>query len=142
MVAEPKARTAYDALDGPGGHVYTTVQKLSPKLQALEFQQACPKLHLSGQRIFPTGNGEGAWTGRPGAPLLGTGFPGIRTPARTSSRSCLYTAWSTSLAGLQAAFGSVRRGGQSANLEALEARRFTQEAEPFSLTCCQVGTQE
>ena len=66
----------------------------------------------------------------------------IRTPLRTSSRSCLYTVWLTSLAGLQAAFGSVRSGGQSANPEALEACRFTQEAEPFSLTCCRVGTQE
>lgn len=98
-----------------------------------------PKLHPCGQLIFPTANGEGAWTGRPGAPLLGTGFPGIRAPLGPLAEAA-FAPWAlASLAGLQAAFGSVRHGGQSASLDAC---RFTQEAEPFSLTWCRVGTQE
>ena len=50
-----------------------------------------PKLHPCGQLIFPTANGEGAWTGRPGAPLLGAGFPGIRAPLGPLARSFLCT---------------------------------------------------
>lgn len=98
-----------------------------------------PKLHPCGQLIFPTANGEGAWTGRPGAPLLGAGFPGIRAPLGPLAEAAFAPCALASLAGLQAAFGSVRHGGQSASLDAC---RFTQEAEPFSLTWCQVGTQE
>lgn len=138
-MGEPRARTACDALDGPGGHVYTTVQRLSPNLQALESSRRGPKLQPCGQLIFPTGNGEGAWTGRPGAPLLGAGFPGIRAPLGLLAEAAFASSALASLAGLQAAFGSVRHGGQSASLEAC---RFTQEAEPFSLTWCRVGTQE
>lgn len=98
-----------------------------------------PKLHPCGQLIFPTANGEGAWTGRPGAPLLGAGFPGIRAPLGPLAEAAFAPCALASLAGLQAAFGSVRHGGQSASLEAC---RFTQEAEPFPLTWCRVGTQE
>lgn len=98
-----------------------------------------PKLHPCGQLIFPTANGEGAWTGRPGAPLLGAGFPGIRAPLGPLAEAAFAPCALASLAGLQAAFGSVRHGGQSASLDAC---RFTQEAEPFSLTWCRVGTQE
>lgn len=70
-------------------------------------------------------------------------FLGLGHPLGPLAEAAFAPRGLTSLAGLQAAFGSVRHGGaQSANPEALEARRFTQEAEPFSLTCYRVGTQE